>query len=711
MKQNNSFLISIGVVLIATIITIGSILFFVWQHLTAQQLTEVVEIVRQNFYPLLAAIVIFLAVIGFGIESIYKNYVRPIKRMSADAALIYSSNPSHRINTRGSLDIKTLAEIINNFADMFENLSRDITEQILASRNEVEKEKNLLASIMAELPQGVIICNRSGRILLFNSLAKRLFTHSVHASRAEHFIGLGRSIFHLIDKDLIVHAIEEIEERLSQGKQSLASYFITPIYTGILTSIEAIPILDQDQVMTGFILTFKDISHQVDTYENVDNWMTSLGQTLSHHLGQTHLLIKDLIESSENHDKQASSLYHKKIEKYLNHIDEQFEKTAGNVMDASLTRLPLTRLELNQFISTVKKQAWEQNGIRINVINHAEDARMLADSYSLNMAFIFLIVNLSDVTQQREFDLSVTSSDGLLLFDVFWSGPAASRIQIENITTKKVRALPSFGYVLKQNRAIFTIESESMQTVSQVRITANAEQIAESVDRKQKAVITASRPEFYDFDLFKVDEQATDILSTDLSNIIFTVFDTETTGLDPEGGDEIISIAAVRIVNARIVYQDIFEELVDPRRDIPLESYRIHGINYEMLKGKPGIEKILPLFKMYTYDTVLVGHNIAFDMKMFKVKEQSTNTVFDNPILDTLLLSASLYPVNERHDMENVAKRLGVNIIGRHTALGDAIATAEIFIKLIPVLNANGIFTLQNAIEVSKKSYYARLKY
>jgi len=127
--------------------------------------------------------------------------------------------------------------------------------------------------------------------------------------------------------------------------------------------------------------------------------------------------------------------------------------------------------------------------------------------------------------------------------------------------------------------------------------------------------------------------------------------------------------------------------------------------------GKPDIKKILPLFKVYSHDTVLVGHNIAFDMKMFKVKEKSTNTVFTNPVLDTLLLSAALNPVNKHHDMENIARRLGVSIIGRHTALGDAIATAEIFLKLIPILNANGIFTLKNALETSKKTYYSRLKY
>jgi DNA polymerase-3 subunit epsilon len=563
---------------------------------------------------------------------------------------------------------------------------------------------------MAELPEGVMICNKSGRILLFNSLAKKLFTHSANPKRAEHFIGLGRSIFHLIDKELIVHAIEEIEERLSNKKESLASYFVTPIYTGLLVSIETIPVLDKEKQMTGFILTFKDISDQVDKYENIDNWLLSFRQTMRFNFDQTKLFLKDLIDTPIK-EKRTNDLYEKKISKNLELLEDQFKKTSLSILEASLTQLPLTKLFLSQFIINIQKQAKEQSGIKINLQNLENNHRMLADSYSFTLAFIFLLVNLSEITGKREFDLNIGNVNGEILFDIIWYDNPASQIQIENIITKKIRSLPSFGYVLKQNRSEFNIISQNYQTCSQVRITAKAELKSDFAKKKRGAVIAESRPEFYDFDLFKIDYDTNDIFNTDLKNIIFTVFDTETTGLDPIGGDEIISIAAVRIVNNRIVYQDIFEELVDPKRDIPLESYKIHGINYEMLDGKPDIGNILPLFKIYTYDTVLLGHNIAFDMKMLKVKEELTHTIFTNPVLDTLLLSAALSPVNELHDMENIAKRLGVNIIGRHTALGDAIATAEIFLKLIPILNANGIFTLKDAIEASKKTYYSRLKY
>ncbi|MCP3873028.1 MAG: PAS domain-containing protein [Desulfobacteraceae bacterium] len=667
-------------------------------------------IATKHSFALVAITITLMAVIGLGIDSIYTNYIYPLKKISSEALTIYSTNPSHRLKISGSKEISTLTEIINDFAEIFENLSKDITEQILSARKETEKERNLLAAIMAELPQGVIICNRSGGILLFNSRAKRLFSHSTYPSRADHFIGLGRSIFHLIDKELVAHAIEEIEERLNNNKESLASYFITPIYTGRLLSIETIPVLDQEKVMTGFILTFKDISDQVNQYENIDNTLLSFKQNMVSHFDQTKLFVKDLIEMPSS-QKASHKVFRKKMLECYKQIENQLNDTSSSILDATITKVPLTKLLLSEFLIDIQKRAGEQNGIKINIKNEEPSKRMLADSYSLSVAFIFLIINLSEITNDKEYDLMVSFNNGQILFDIKWHSIPASQDQIENIFTKKIRSQPSFGYVLKQNRSEFDIISKDPQTCFQVRITAEAELQTDFKTKKRGAVIAESRPEFYDFDLFKVDDATKDIFNTDLRKIIFTVFDTETTGLDPDGGDEVISIAAVRIVNNRIVYQDIFEELVDPKRDIPIESYKIHGINYEMVKGKPDIETILPLFKIYTYDTVLLGHNIAFDMKMLKVKEESTNTAFSNLVLDTLLLSAAVYPINAHHDMESIAKRLGVNIIGRHTALGDAIATAEIFLKLVPFLNSNGIFTLKDALEASKKTYYSRLKY
>ncbi len=459
MKQPNRFLIGIFSLFLTTVLVIGILLFYLWNNLSIAQTQLLMEIINNFPIPIVAICIIFLGVFGFGVESIYKNYVYPLKRISSEASIIYSSNPSHRLKVSGSKDIHALTGIINDFADIFENLSKDITEQILSARKETEKERNLLAAIMAELPEGVIICNKSGRILLFNSLAKKLFTHQSNHHRAEQFIGLGRSIFHLIDKELIVHAIEEIEERLNNEETSLASYFITPIYTGILLSIETIPVLDKTRLMTGFILTFKDISNQVDQYENIDNWLLSFKQKMLSQFDQTKVFIQDLIEMPVK-ERGTEALYTKEIKNNIENLEKQFNKTSHSILDATLSKLPLTKLDLSQFLISIQNQTQEQNGIKLLLNIDTEYKRMLADSYSLNMAFIFLIVNLSDITGKREFNLNISSIDNEILFDINWFDAPASQIQIENIITKKIRSLPSFGYVLKQNRSNFSIISE-----------------------------------------------------------------------------------------------------------------------------------------------------------------------------------------------------------------------------------------------------------
>jgi DNA polymerase-3 subunit epsilon len=98
-------------------------------------------------------------------------------------------------------------------------------------------------------------------------------------------------------------------------------------------------------------------------------------------------------------------------------------------------------------------------------------------------------------------------------------------------------------------------------------------------------------------------------------------------------------------------------------------------------------------------------------MRFLQLKQERTGVAFEQPVLDTLLLSAVVHPQQPSHRLEEIAERLGVAVIGRHTALGDAIVTAEIFLKLVPLLAAQGIVTLGQAREAAQQTYYARLGY
>jgi DNA polymerase III subunit epsilon len=216
------------------------------------------------------------------------------------------------------------------------------------------------------------------------------------------------------------------------------------------------------------------------------------------------------------------------------------------------------------------------------------------------------------------------------------------------------------------------------------------------------------RPEFYDFDLFRAPERAAEWDERRLDELAYTLFDTETTGLNPSEGDEILSIGAVRIVNGRLLRQETFDQLVDPRRPVPARSVSIHGISPQLLEGQPTIDDALPLFARFCEGTVLVGHNVGFDMRFLELKEAQTGVRFTQPVLDTLLLDAVAVPEEQDHSLEAIAGRLGVSVVGRHTALGDAILTGEIFVGQLRLLAAQGYVTLGELREAARSTYLAR---
>jgi DNA polymerase III subunit epsilon len=338
------------------------------------------------------------------------------------------------------------------------------------------------------------------------------------------------------------------------------------------------------------------------------------------------------------------------------------------------------------------------------------------DSYAVVRAASQLAARLRGETGAERLSLTLGRSGRHARLDLGWPGrpPDAGTLRawIDEPLATADAAASTVGEVLERHGGEAWCEDDPEAGGARLRLLLPVGE-APRADRPAAGgpapAAVGNRPEFYDFDLFGAADGGAELEERSLDQLRYTVFDTETTGLNPSAGDEIISVGAVRVLGGRLLRQETFDQLVDPRRPVSPLSVKLTGIAPELLEGQPTIDAVLPAFARFCEDTVLVGHNVGFDMRFFELKQERTGVRLSQPVLDTLLLSAALEPEQEDHSLEAMAARLGVSVVGRHTALGDALLTGEIFLRQVRLLAAQGITTLGDARAAARSTYLARM--
>ena len=182
-------------------------------------------------------------------------------------------------------------------------------------------------------------------------------------------------------------------------------------------------------------------------------------------------------------------------------------------------------------------------------------------------------------------------------------------------------------------------------------------------------------------------------------------FDCETTGLDPRR-DRIVSLAALPIESGECLFDRAIDRLIDPGRPIPDRSTAVHGITDRDVAGAAHFADAFPELDAALADAALLGHEIGFDAAMIRREAHLARRPWVTPpTLDTLLLFSATSPDSTDLRLEAIAECLGVAIHGRHTALGDARAAAEIFLRLLPTLRARGASTLSDLLALCQEQH------
>lgn len=186
----------------------------------------------------------------------------------------------------------------------------------------------------------------------------------------------------------------------------------------------------------------------------------------------------------------------------------------------------------------------------------------------------------------------------------------------------------------------------------------------------------------------------------------FVAIDLETTGLDPRR-DDVVAVAAIPFVEGRP--RPGYVSLVDPGRPIPAASTRIHGIDDRGVAGAPALDEVLPRLDAACAGRVLVGHDVAFDVAVLARARRLRGLPEPEIIaLDTHRLAVALHPSWRRHaELETVARHLGIPVVGRHTAEGDARLAGQILLALLPRFRQRGVGTV-GALAWAQTAVYRR---
>ncbi len=185
-------------------------------------------------------------------------------------------------------------------------------------------------------------------------------------------------------------------------------------------------------------------------------------------------------------------------------------------------------------------------------------------------------------------------------------------------------------------------------------------------------------------------------MNKNIDEIEFTIFDTETTGLDPESGDRIVEIAGIRIKGKEKIAT--FQSLVNPGRPISEAAFAVNHITQEMLKDTPKIDEVLPKFLNFMQGSCLCSYNAIFDLGFLnsELKIIGQDLSKDIAVVDILIMAKRLLPGLERYALWFVAEKLGVKIQQEHRAFSDVLLTLEVFSRLNEILNQKGILDFGN---------------
>jgi DNA polymerase III subunit epsilon len=638
-----------------------------------------------------AVSVLFLSALFF---TLHKFLFSPLETLVREIHIITGANSAHVVELPPGHFIDDVRNAVNDLGGSFMNAKREIFKASSSISSEAENSKASLEIILMSFSEGILVCDDRARIVFYNTASRRIF----HNDAA---LGLGRSLYLLcaagpIESSLAVLRQRRVRHADERDTENDISFVCSTLQGAVISCrMRLLPVVQG--LSWSFVFTCEDISREADAEGRRENILRTTIKDMRSSLTSIGVNVESL-ELLPDLDPANRLALERTMANETRSLMKEFEILAREVQAMESPRYLINNVFTEDAAVCVAKRL-ENKGIRLTMIG--DPLWVQADIHSLLLLLEFFAEKIHKHRGVDAMEIETLLGDKRVYLNYTWEGMPITQSEIKEWTSCLIE--PSVAHTVAE-----TLENLDSEVWSQPHKTPGFAvlylPLPLSTSQWETPVhILPARPVYTDFSAFEDTAETARLKDLPLDRLSFVVFDTETTGLSPLGGDEIISLAGVKIVNMSIIVGETFNRLVDPKRSIPEASIRFHGLTDEMVRGKPSIGDTLQAFYSFVGDSILVGHNAAFDMSFIRKKEGWAGVRFRGPVLDTLILSLFLHDHTPEHSLDAIARRLGIEVKDRHTALGDSLITAQVFIKFLQILKDKGITTLGEVLEVVRQ--------